>query len=303
MIDEITRFVNWLRRRNPQARTWRDYGYDLNQFVAIIGDKPPAAITIHDVDNFIMAQAARGLQPATINRHLAAVISLYTFLSDEEPDLVCPVLPHRHALREPQRLPRPVAEADLQRFFAAIQDAGGGSVQRHRDQAMFLLMLRCGLRIAEVASLRLRDLYLDESPPRLLVTGKNSKERIVYLSDQVRRAVQAYLAERPTAECDTVFLSYQLAGLSTTAIHKRLMRYREAAGVHLTAHQLRHTFANDLVSSDVPVTTIQKLMGHAWLTTTQGYIAANDKQVQADFYETARRLDGWQAEPVQEGQP
>lgn len=288
MIDEITDFVNWLRRRNPQARTWRDYGYDLNQFVAIVDDKPPASVTIQDIDNFITAQAARGLKPATINRHLAAIMSLYTFLSDEDPDLVCPVLPHRHNLRTTQRLPRPVPEADLQRFFAVIEDA--------RDQAMFLLMLRCGLRIAEVAGLRLSDLSLAESPPRLRVSGKNSKERVVYLSDQVRQAVQTYLAERPLTTSEFVFLSYQLAGLSTTAIHKRLMRYRAAAGIHLTAHQLRHTFANDLVSADVPVTTIQKLMGHAWLVSTQTYIAANDRKVQADFYTAAQQLDGWQVE-------
>ncbi len=263
--------------------------------MAIVGDKPLASVTIQDIDNFITAQAARGLKPATINRHLAAVMSLYAFLSDEDPDLVCPALPHRHHLREPQRLPRPVPETDLHRFFVVIEDT--------RDRAMFLLMLRCGLRIAEVAHLQLRDLYLDESPPRLRVTGKNSKERTVYLSNQAHWAIQEYLAERPAAECDAVFLSYQLAGLSTTAIHKRLMRYRKAAGIHLTAHQLRHTFANDLVSSDVPVTTIQKLMGHSWLATTQTYIAANDKQVQADFYSVAQRLDGWQREPAPEGRP
>ncbi|MCA9945586.1 MAG: tyrosine-type recombinase/integrase [Anaerolineales bacterium] len=302
MIDEITCFVNWLRRRNPQARTWRDYGYDLNQFVACVGDKSSAAVTIQDIDNFITDQAARGLKPATISRHLAAIMSLYAFLADEDPGLICPVLPHRHHLREPQRLPRPIPETDLHRFFAAIEDGHFDAVQCKRDRAMFLLMLRCGLRIAEVAHLQLRDLYLDESPPRLRVAGKNSKERTVYLSNQVRWAVQTYLAERPAAESDVVFLSYQRAGLSTTAIHKRLMRYRDAAGIHLTAHQLRHTFANDLVASDVPVTTIQKLMGHAWLTTTQTYVAANDRQVQADFYSAAQQLDGWQAEPVTQGQ-
>jgi integrase/recombinase XerD len=65
---------------------------------------------------------------------------------------------------------------------------------------------------------------------------------------------------------DYVFLSYQGDGLSTTAIHKRLMRYRRQAGVDLTAHRLRHSFANDLLSADTPVTTIQKLLGHRWLS-------------------------------------
>ncbi len=72
------------------------------------------------------------------------------------------------------------------------------------------------------------------------------------------------------------------------------MCYREAAGVHLTAHQLRHSFANDLVDADVPITTVQKLMGHAWLATTQLYLDANDRKVQADFYLAAGRLDSWQ---------
>jgi site-specific recombinase XerD len=286
MLVEIERFVNWQRRRNPDARTWRDYGYDLKQFVAIVGDVEPGSVTFQDIDRFVVAQAERGHKPCTINRRLAAITSLYTFLSDEDPNLICPVLPHRHGLQEPQRLPRPVQEDDLHAFFAVIDDA--------RDRAMFVLMLRCGLRISEVAHLQLADLYLAENLPRLVAHGKDSKERSVYLSPQAERTLRAYLAERPLAASNYVFLSYQLDGMSTTAIHKRLMRYREQSGVYLTAHRLRHTFANDLVSADVPVTSIQKLLGHSWLDTTQTYIAANDRRVQTDFYAAIRELEGWQ---------
>ena len=285
MLVEIENFVNWLRRRNPNARTWRDYHYDLAQFAAVVGDRPPGDITFHDVDRFVEAQAARGFKPSTINRRLAAIASLYTFLSDDDPTLTCPVLPHRHGLKEPQRLPRPVQAGDLDKFFAVIDDP--------RDRAMFILMLRCGLRISEVASLQLTDLYLDERHPRLVAHGKGSKERSVYLSPQAERSLRDYLAKRPSIPCNFVFLSYQGDGLSTTAIHKRLMRYRAQAGIHLTAHRLRHTFANDLVSADVPVTSIQKLLGHTWLETTQIYVAANDQQVQADYYAASRKLGGW----------
>lgn len=163
------------------------------------------------------------MNPATINRRLAAITSFYTFLADEDPDLVCPVLPHRHNLRQRRRLPRPVPEDELHRFLAVIADV--------RDRAMFLLMLRCGLRIGEVAGLKVRDLYLAEMPPRLLVTGKGSKERTVYLSPQAVGALRAYLAARPSAPSDHLFLSYQHDGLSTTAIHKRLMVYRKQAGI------------------------------------------------------------------------
>ncbi len=286
MLVEIESFVNWLRRRNPQARTWRDYRYDLAQFVAIVGDQSPDAITIHDIDRFVVQQAGRGLKLSTINRRLAALTSFYIYLSDDAPNLVCPVPPRRHTLRQCQRLPRPVPEADLHSFFTVIQDS--------RDRAMFLLMLRSGLRISEVAALRLSDLYLEEASPRLVARGKGGKERSVYLSPQAEKALRLYLADRPSIACDHLFLSYLGKGLSTTAIHKRLMRYRDQAGVDLTAHRLRHTFANDLVSADVPVTSIQKLLGHTWLVTTQTYVAANDKQVQADFYAVCDQMESWQ---------
>ena len=196
MFNEIESFVKWVRRRNPDAHTWRDYRSDLQQFAQAVGDHPPAEITITDVDDFITAQAARGLSPVTINRRLAAITSFYTFLSDEIPAISCPVLPVRHSLRERRRLPRPVPNADLQKFMAAIENA--------RDRAMFMLMLRCGLRISEVSNLRLRELYLDESPPRMLVRGKCSKERSVYLSAQAVQALNKYLAERPQVTSEFV---------------------------------------------------------------------------------------------------
>jgi site-specific recombinase XerD len=285
MLSEIERFVNWVRRRNPEARTWRDYGYDLRFFAQVVGDRPPREITFRDVDEFISQQSEQGFKPSTINRRLAAILALYSFLMPEDDNLACPVLPRRHHLREPQRLPRPVQEADLRAFFAVVSDA--------RDRAMFTLMLRCGLRIGEVAAMQLSDLYLDEDFPRLLVRGKGSRQRTVYLSAQAGNNLREYLLTRPSATNEYVFLSYQLDGLSTTAIHYRLMRYRQQAGLALTAHQFRHSFANDLLNADVPVTSIQKLMGHRWIESTQTYVQANDRQVQEDYFAACEKLEGW----------
>jgi site-specific recombinase XerD len=285
MLLEIQRFVNWTRRRNPHSRTWRDYKYDLQLFAKTVGERPPGEVTLQDIDRFIRIQTERGFKPTTINRRLAAVTSLYNFLSDEDEELASPVIPRRHHLREPKRLPRPVQLEELRRFFAVIEDI--------RDRAMFMLMLRCGLRISEVAALLLADLYLDEPHPRLVARGKGSRERSVYLSPQAERALRHYLAERPNSNSDHVFLSYLRKGMSTTAIHKRLMRYRERAGISITAHRLRHSFANDLLQADVPVTSIQKLMGHRWLESTQTYVMANDRQVQSDFYAACQTLEHW----------
>jgi site-specific recombinase XerC len=149
------------------------------------------------------------------------------------------------------------------------------------------------LRISEVAGLLLSDLYLDEPYPRLVARGKGRRERSVYLSSQAEHALRAYLAERHDIPSNYVFLSYLGDGLSTIAIHKRLVRYRDGAGVHLTSHRLRHTFANDLIEANVPVTTVQKLLGHRRLETTQIYVLANDLQVQSDIYAASRKLETW----------
>ena len=251
----------------------------------VVGDRPPKDITFKDIDRFIAVQSEKGFKPSTINRRLASVITLYDFLSVEDDELVCPVIVRRHHLREHQRLPRPVQEGDLKRFFSVIED--------QRDRAMFLLMLRCGLRIGEVAGLRLADLFLSEEYPRVVVRGKGSRERGVYLSPQAKRGLQDYLATRPSVKSESVFLSYLEEGLSTTAIHNRLLKYREMAGIQITAHRLRHSFANDMLNAEAPITSIQKLMGHRWIESTQTYVVANDKQVCADYYAACAKLEGW----------
>jgi site-specific recombinase XerD len=289
MLSEIKEFVNWVHRRNPQARTWRDYSYDLQLFAKVTGDIPLAAVTIRHVDTFVQQQTDKGRKATTRNRRLAAIQALYTYWMDEDTSLECPVLPHRHHAREPQPLPRPVQEEGLRQFFAVISDP--------RDRAMFILMLRCGLRISEVANIRICDIYLNDAHPHIIVRGKGSRERTVYLSSQTKGALRAYLVARPKTTSEFVFLSYQLNGMSTTAIHKRLMHYRQASGVDITCHRLRHTFANDLLSVDVPVTSIQALLGHRWLETTQVYVKANDKKVQDDYYAACLKLDGWMVAP------
>lgn len=286
MLSEITRFVNWLRRRNPEADTAKGYQYHLRKFRESVGDRPLRDVRLHDIDDFIEFQAERGLKSSSINRSLTAVTSLYHFLSDEDSTIECPVLRHRHWLRDHQRLPRAIPKCQVEKLFAVIDDV--------RDQAIFLLMLRSGLRVSEVAKLRMGDLFLDEQPPRLRIQGKNSVERAVYLSAETAKALNRYLAQRPKVLVETVFLTYAQAGIGVRGIQKRLQQYRKMAGVKLTAHQLRHNFANNLVLADVPVTSIQKLLGHVWVGTTQNYIAANDAKVKADFIQASEQMEAWQ---------
>ena len=127
----------------------------------------------------------------------------------------------------------------------------------------------------------------------MIVHGKGSVDRTVYISPHAFLTLQEYLVVRPLVIDQHVFLSYQLEGLSSTAIHYRLDLYRKMARVSFSSHQLRHTFANDLLNADMPVTSIQKLLGHRWLETTQNYVQANDKLVAKDFYAACEKMEEW----------
>ena len=108
MKTEIEQFIHWVRMRNPQARTWRDYQCDLALFMSVMEERRVDEIQMRDVDEFIKFQVSRGYKTSTVNRRLAAVASFYTFLIAEGNSIKNPILPRRHYLREPQRLPRPV---------------------------------------------------------------------------------------------------------------------------------------------------------------------------------------------------
>lgn len=238
------------------------------------------------MDEFIEHGQQAGHSIATVNRRLASLSSFYHFL-DIESDTAPPnpVIPKHHFIRQGQRLPRDVQDPDLEKLFAVITSP--------RDRAMFLLMLRCGLRVGEVRNLSLDDLYLQPTPgslPRAWLHGKNSSERVVYLSAQPLAALKKWLEVRPTSPAVAVFVNRFGQRLTVTGIQDRLAHYCRAAGVWITCHQFRHTLGRDLAEARVPVTSIQRLLGHARLRTTEVYIHISDRQVQADYEAAMKQI-------------
>jgi site-specific recombinase XerD len=283
MLPEIVRFNKWLRRRSPKAATPRHYTHDLALFFDWV-DKPPNKITLRDIDAFIEhCQTDLGHAIATVNRRLAALRSFYHFLGVESDDAPAnPVLPKRHFVRKGRHLPRDVEDAVIAQLFAVIESA--------RDRAMYVLMLRCGLRVQEVHNLSMDDLYLQSTPgslPRLRLHGKNDHQRVVYLSAQALAALQDWLAVRLDTEGivdgDAVFTGRLGRRLSVRMIQHGLTCYCRQAGVSVSCHQLRHTFGRHLVEAGMRVTSIQRLMGHSRIRTTQIYLHISDRQVQDDY--------------------
>ncbi len=180
----------------------------------------------------------------------------------------------------------------MEALLAAIDDP--------RDRAMVMLMLGAGLRVGEVVQLELDDLDHSEATrlSRLRVRGKGGKERVVWMTSAVAQAVQVWLMERPVSESHCVFLNQHGRPLSVAGVQFRLKQHCQTAGVQLTAHQLRHTYARRLVENNLPVESLAKLLGHNQLTTTQRYIDGADPSLRADFFQAIERLQTQRAPGV-----
>lgn len=288
MNKAIERFERYLRRRYGDRSTPKHYLSDMRIFVREIGDKPPAEVTVQDIDDFVDQQVLQGLRPTTVNRRLATLRTFFEFLAAEDPDRSWPnpVNWRRHGIKEGEPLPRDLSDADVARLFAAIDD--------DRDRAMFGTMVGAGLRVGEVVTILLQDLEPPSSPDqsaRLRVCGKGHKEHIVWLTPRLYARVQTWLQERSDSDHPQLFLNQHGRPLSVSGVQYRLKQHVQRAGIHATCHQLRHTFARRLVEQEMPIESISKLMGHAQVHTTQIYTAGADLQLRDAFTEAMAQLE------------
>ena len=281
------RFEGYLKRQFNQSSTAKHYRSDLQLFIKAIGDQSPEEITPLDIDQFVDRQLAAGLRPTTINRRLASLHTFFEYLASEDlsQEWPNPVIWRRHRLKTGMRLPRDVPDHEVTQLFAVIDDP--------RDQALFSLMVGAGLRVGEVVSLQLDSLEQRTDPTRLAklrVWGKGSKERTVWLAMSVTDTLQRWLAQRPPVAHDYVFMNRHGHPLSVSGVQYRMQQYCERAGLRLSCHRLRHTFARRLVEHGLPVDSLAKLLGHRQLDTTQRYIDGANPTDRAEFMTAMSKL-------------
>jgi site-specific recombinase XerD len=259
---------------------------DLAIFHQNVGEVHPKTITAGTISDFVEAQSNQGLKGSTINRRLSALSSFFEFLifESEDDDWSNPVQWKRHSIRPGHHLPRDVSDQTVSQLLAVIADP--------RDRAIFDLMIKAGLRVGEVVDLQLNDLHpLEQNGlARLRVQGKGDKERIVWLTAEVVDHIQQWLQQRPQSESSCLFLNQHCRPLTVSGVQFRLKQYCQQAGVQLSCHQLRHTFARRLVEHNMPVDSLAKLLGHNDLQTTQRYIDGADPTVRADFLEAMQQV-------------
>ena len=280
--EAITCFERYLQRRFPGRRTPVDYLSDVRLFARTC-EHPWREVTMQDIDAFVDRQRQAGRSPATVKRRVAALKTFFDCLAEETGELAWPnpVRFKRHAGKQPQTLPRDLSEVEVERLWAVVSSA--------RDRAWFVLLWRAGLRVGEVVSLCVADLLSPPDgahPARVRVCGKGRKERVVMLSADAYAVLAAWLAERSATAPAALFVNARGQPLSVSGVAWQLRRYGQQAGVAVSPHRLRHTFARQVTEAGMPLASVGKLLGHADLTTTQRYTAGADPQL-AQAYQQA----------------
>ena len=282
MTNVIINFRRHLKRRNYSPHTVKYYLNILKQFVLWL-DVAIEQATDKKIDAYIDYLHDKRLQPASINCYLAIIRVFYSYLKYEEDIKLTNPVKAGKRLRVAQPLPRALREDQVEQFF--------GVIKSKRDWAMFRLMLRCGLRVEEVADLTLGAIDLKQC--RLMVlNGKGSKDRVVYISDDAAAALDAYLKLRRHSRMKKVFLvekgDCKGKPISVRGIQKRIEYYAKKSGITVCCHRLRHTMASQLLNAEAEVETIQDLLGHNWITTTQRYCKLSNVKVKKDYFKAMR---------------
>jgi site-specific recombinase XerD len=275
-LTELIRYRRALKRKNYSAHTVKSYLNILDQFMRWL-TVPLSEVTRKEIGAYVDHLLRKRRTPKTITCHLQTIRLFFDYLINEEGRLmVNPVT--RVSLRLPKPLPRHLKDDQVKELFDGITDL--------RDRAMFMLMLRCGLRVQEVAELTVDALEFGRRQI-FVFHGKGAKDRVVYMSEDARLALLAYLAKR-SSKAKTLFLVQKgpMKGkpLSVRGIQKRIEYYAQKSSLDVSCHRLRHTMATQLLNADADLATIQDLLGHSQITTTQRYCRVANLKVQRDYY-------------------
>ena len=273
---ELIRYRRALKRKNYSVHTVKSYVNILDQFIRWL-TVPLAEVTRKEIGAYVDHLLRKRRTPKTITCHLQTIRLFFDYLINEEGrSMLNPVT--RISLRLPKPLPRHLKDDQVRRLLGLITDL--------RDRAMFMLMLRCGLRVQEVAELTVD--ALEYGRRQIFVFhGKGAKDRVVYMSEDARSALMAYLEKR-SSKARGLFLVQKgpMRGkpLSVRGIQKRIEYYARKSVLNVSCHRLRHTMATQLLNADADLATIQDLLGHSQITTTQRYCRVANLKVQRDYY-------------------
>lgn len=245
-----------------------------------------ARIGTREMRAWMAHERGRGVSPRSLARALSAVKNFIGWMGEKENFDPSAVLMTRSP-RFQKKLPRPLAKDAARSMIETVELQSTTDWVARRDTAVITLMYGCGLRISETLGLKGRDLPLGDT---LRIVGKGSKERIVPVINVARTSLQSYLAICPfEMEADApVFRGVRGKALNPRLIQKVMENARAQLGLPATAtpHAMRHSFATHLMNAGGDLRSIQELLGHASLSTTQAYTAVDTARLM-DVYNAA----------------
>lgn len=291
-----------LQERRASPLTAEAYGTDLAHFLGFLtnhlGEEPdlPALATLRQADlrAWLAQLAAEGAGNATRARHLSAVRSFFRYLARHH-GMDNPAVRLVATPRSRRPAPRPLPPPDARAVAEDIGELSDRAAIQARDTALFTLLYGCGLRIAEALALDRRDAPLPGSEAMLRVTGKGAKQRIVPVLPAVREAVAAWLVLHPDRRPDApLFLGARGKRLDPAVAQRTMRNFRRMYGLpeHATPHALRHSFATHLLADGADLRSIQELLGHASLSTTQRYTAVDEAHLLEVWHKAHPRGSG-----------
>jgi len=290
--NALARFDDALVTHGRAEGTRRAYGRDIGELARWATDagSKPSAVRYRLLRRYAAHLSAsrreggRGLAAPTVARKLAAVRTFYGYMVEREEldqnpaDLVS-------SPRRPRNLPRLMRKEDV---VALLERIPTGTPLELRDRALFELTYSCGLRCEEIVNLDLRAIDFDAEEARVL--GKGSKTRIVPIGEPAQRALERYLALgrpqlAPRSPEPALFVSKSGRRLSPSDVRRRLRGWLAHAGLAagVSPHSLRHSFATHLLEGGADLRTIQELLGHASVSTTQVYTFVESSRLRSQY--------------------
>jgi site-specific recombinase XerD len=288
LIRDFLEYLEVERGRSP--RTIRNYDFYLRRFATWAHNPAPNKISRELVHKYrlFLNRLAQGREEVTIkkstqNYHLIALRSFLKYLSRRD---ISSLSPEQIELAKQSKRTVEFLEADeLSRLLAMPEKLSEGMIAL-RDQAILELLFSAGLRVSELTGLKIEQINLKRD--EFTVRGKGDKPRLCFLSDSARAALKNYLDRRRDAS-PFLFVSHDRAKgvrkdagpLTPRSVQRLVEHYATSAGIikKITPHTLRHTFATDLLLSGADIRSVQSMLGHESITTTQVYTHITDKQM------------------------
>lgn len=299
VLEYIKRWQSWLQNeRRYSLHTLDAYSRDLAAFLDFFAAQQQHVIDTADLQNadvrffrsYLSSRAAKYIEKSSIARELSTIKNFYRWLSlnnlIENSAISVIGTPKR-----PKTLPRALDIDQTYNVLDVAKDFAKQEWQGLRDVAIFTILYGCGLRISEALSLNLGDIDHNNF---LKIKGKGNKERLVPMLDEVKEKINAYLAACPydIKHGEPLFLGARGERLSPRIVQRTLEKIRRYLGLadNLTPHALRHSFATHLLANGTDLRSIQELLGHASLTTTQRYTDVQIETLHKE-YEKAHPLE------------